>query len=71
MIELTELERVSIGKIEKGLREYALADIKEVSKGNCLVASFILCSCFIDQNGSLRYGDCGSNKNEKTCFLVD
>lgn len=44
-----------IDHIENSLRNHNLSDIKEVSKSNMVIASFILCSCFIEQVSGFRY----------------
>ncbi len=49
-------ESSSIRKIETALRHYAFGDIVKVSKGDNVLATFILCSCFIEQMATFRYG---------------
>lgn len=44
-----------LNKIENSLRNLALRDIKEIGKLNTPIASFILCTCFIDQLSGFRY----------------
>ena len=45
-----------IDQIEHSLRNYALRDIKLISRQDTLIASFILCSCFIEHISTFRYG---------------
>ena len=49
-------EDAIISQIEHSLREYDLRDIKLISKQNTVIASFILCSCFIEHLCTFRYG---------------
>ena len=49
-------EEAIISQIEHSLREYDLRDIKLISKQNTVIASFILCSCFIEHLCTFRYG---------------
>ncbi len=52
-------------KIETALRHFAYGDIKKVSTGDNVLASFILCSCFIEQMATFRYGrEVGKNEFE-------
>lgn len=44
-----------INHIENSLRNYNLRDIKVTSERNTVLASFILCSCFIDHVSGFRY----------------
>lgn len=44
-----------IDHIENSLRNHNLSDIKNVSKSNMVIASFILCTCFIEQVSGFRY----------------
>ena len=45
-----------IDQIEFSLRNYDLRDIKLISKQDTVIASFILCSCFIEHLCTFRYG---------------
>lgn len=45
-----------INQIEHSLRNYDLRDIKLISKQDTVIASFILCSCFIEHLCTFRYG---------------
>jgi hypothetical protein len=51
-----------LNEIEHSLRNYALSDIKESRKLNIMIASFILCSCFIDQMAAFRFGKSGKDR---------
>jgi|GEM_PF-1337646 len=54
IIKLTEDQ--IINQIEHSLRNYALRDIKLISNQDTVIASFILCSCFIEHICTFRYG---------------
>lgn len=41
--------------IIKSLKDFALRDIKKIGKEDTVLASFILCSCFIEQVSGFRY----------------
>src|ERR1700676_493405 len=45
-----------IDQIEHSLKNYALRDIKLISKQDTVIASFMLCSCFIEHMCTYRYG---------------
>ncbi len=45
-----------IDQIEHSLRNYSLRDIKLISSQDTVIASFILCSCFIEHICTFRYG---------------
>ena len=49
-------EELIIDQIEHSLRNYNLRDIKLISKQDTVIASFILCSCFIEHLCTFRYG---------------
>lgn len=51
--KLTDVE--VINQIIFSFKEYALGDIDKSRKENMLLASFILCACFIDQLSNHRY----------------
>lgn len=53
-----------IAKIETSFRLYNLGDIKKISMGNHVIASFILCSCFIEQISGYRYA-----RSNNTSFI--
>jgi hypothetical protein len=55
-LQLSENEIEGIDRITIALRDYALGDIKKIIVGNNVLASFILCSCFIEQVATYRYG---------------
>lgn len=55
-LQLSGNEIEGIDRITVALRDYALGDIKKIMKGNNVLASFILCSCFIEQVATYRYG---------------
>lgn len=42
--------------LERNLRNFALRDIKLIAKQDTVLASFILCSCFIEHISTYRYG---------------
>ena len=44
-----EIEESNIGTIINGLRNFAKGDIEKSLEKNMLIATFILCACFIDQ----------------------
>ena len=49
-------EEIIINHIENSLRKFDLRDIKLISKQDTVIASFILCSCFIEHLCTFRYG---------------
>ena len=49
-------EDLIINHIENSLRKFDLRDIKLISKQDTVIASFILCSCFIEHLCTFRYG---------------
>lgn len=55
-LQLSENEIEGIDRITTALRDYALGDIKKIMMGDNVLASFILCSCFIEQMATYRYG---------------
>ena len=46
-----------IDQIEHSLRNYNLRDIKKISQIDTVLASFTLCSCFIEQMSGFRYAN--------------
>lgn len=54
--KLSSSELGRINRITTALRNYALGDIKKVSASDNVLATFILCSCFIEQMATYRYG---------------
>ena len=55
-LQLSPNEIEGIDRITTALRDYALGDIKKVMVGDNVLATFILCSCFIEQLATYRYG---------------
>lgn len=53
---LSQNELEGIHRIKTALQDYALADIKKIACDDHVLASFILCSCFIEQVATYRYG---------------
>lgn len=62
-------DEIIIDHIINSLRNFALNDIKKViaADKNTVLASFILCSCFIEQVSGFRYGKV-SHKTGKAMF---
>lgn len=54
-----------IDHIENSLRNHNLSDIKKISELNTVLASFILCSCFIEQISGFRYAITGKQSGRK------
>lgn len=50
-----EEENIMLDQIRLSLKEYAFADIKKSREKDMLIASFILCFCFISQLSVYRY----------------
>jgi hypothetical protein len=70
-LQLSENEIEGIDRITIALRDYALGDIKKIMTGNNVLASFILCSCFIEQVATYRYGTPNVGHPEFRQFIDD
>ncbi len=55
-VQLPSNEVVGIDRIMTALRGFAYGDIKKIESGDNVLATFILCSCFIEQVATYRYG---------------
>lgn len=61
-----------INQIEISLRDYDLNDIKKISELDTVIASFILCTCFIEHICTFRYGVIKKINDKEFCqFIVD
>jgi len=58
-----------IDTIIGSLKGFALRDIQKIGKEDTVMASFILCACFIDQLSGFRYN--GSGEKEFTDFIKE
>ncbi len=64
-------EEEIINHIEHSLRNYDLRDIKLISEQDTVIASFILCSCFIEHICTFRYGMKKTLNDKEFCAFVD
>jgi hypothetical protein len=64
-------QEVILSEIFYSLEMYALADIKKTADQGLIVASFILCACFIDQLSHHRYYKIIKGPSDKFVAFVD
>lgn len=55
-MSIQDAHQPKIDAIITALRDYAFGDIRKVLPGDNVLASFILCSCYIEQMATFRYG---------------